>query len=85
MARALDIRDRSVKDNINLLVLSGAEDTNVRAAVLAELYFRIGPSCQPQQLVAKGWSSNGRVDRSMVETDSQEKLGVKVPSRSLKS
>lgn len=54
MATALDIRDRGVKDNINLLVLSGAEDTNVRAAVLAELYFLDAPVAN-----RSNWSQRG--------------------------
>ncbi|NJL10054.1 MAG: N-acetylmuramoyl-L-alanine amidase [Calothrix sp. SM1_7_51] len=39
MSDELNIPNRGVKDNLALLVLSGAEDTNVRASVLAELYF----------------------------------------------
>jgi N-acetylmuramoyl-L-alanine amidase len=54
MATELGIRDRGVKDNINLLVLSGAEDTNVRAAVLAELYFLDAPISN-----RRGWSQRG--------------------------
>ncbi|MDJ0677517.1 MAG: N-acetylmuramoyl-L-alanine amidase [Calothrix sp. MO_167.B42] len=54
MATELGIRNRGVKDNINLLVLSGAEDTNVRAAVLAELYFLDAPVSNRQE-----WSERG--------------------------
>lgn len=54
MATELGIRDRGVKDNINLLVLSGAEDTNVRAAVLAELYFLDAPISD-----RRNWSQRG--------------------------
>ncbi|PAX52402.1 N-acetylmuramoyl-L-alanine amidase [Brunnivagina elsteri] len=60
MARALEIRDRGVKDNLNLLVLSGAEDTNVRATVLAELYFLDAPIANRRdwsQRVVRQWES----------------------------
>jgi N-acetylmuramoyl-L-alanine amidase len=56
MADELNISNRGVKDNLALLVLSGAEDTNVRASVLAELYFLDAPVPNRQD-----WSRRGGI------------------------
>ena len=59
MATELGIRNRGVKDNINLLILSGAEDTNVRAAVLAELYFLDAQVPNRQEWSERGGRAKG--------------------------
>lgn len=60
MAAELVIKDRGANNSRNLAVLSGAEDTNVRAAVLAEVYFMDVPGLNLKDMSTRGGKAIGR-------------------------
>lgn len=60
MSSELGINNRGVNDKRNLGILSGAEDTNVRASVLAEIYFMDVPNIPLKDYSTRGGEAVGR-------------------------
>jgi N-acetylmuramoyl-L-alanine amidase len=60
MSSELGINNRGVNDQRKLAILSGAEDTNVRASVLAEIYFIDVPNTPLKDYSTRGGEAVGR-------------------------